>query len=91
MPTPTPPKPQPGSWADLPRAWSSIQSTAMTNSSALANPATMRIGSQATIPCVNGIAARQPTVTTNASRNVAVVRRARGATTPASAPARYPT
>ena len=85
---PTPPNPHPGSCADRPRAWSSIQSTAITNSTALANPATVRITSQANTSCVSGISARLATTATSASRHVVVVRISRGATTPASAPAR---
>ena len=60
----------------------------MTNSTALANPAIVRIVSQPITLCVNGIAARLATTATSAVRHAVVVRISRGASTPASAPAR---
>src|SRR5262245_32518803 len=38
MATPTPPKPQPGRWGEWSPRWSSIDVTAMTNTTALVKP-----------------------------------------------------
>ena len=63
----------------------------MTNTTALAKPATVRSSSHPIVLDSSGIAARVMTSTTSDARHATVDRANRGEAVPASAPARYPT
>ena len=88
MPTPTPPNPHPDRCGECPAKWSSMEVTAMTNTTALVNPATVLSAIHSAALFASGIAANVATRTTNDVRQatVDVVRRVE--TVPATAPAR---
>ncbi len=68
MPAPTPPNPQPGRCSPCARSRASMALTAMTNTSALASPATSRRANQAACDSVTPISATETITTTRPAR-----------------------
>ena len=88
IPTPTPPIPHPGRCGEWSRRCSSNELTATTNTTALANPATVRSVSQPNMLDANGINARVAIRTTSEVRHAVVDRANRCDRVAATAPPR---